>query len=289
MPITINDVDLESILREVEADFDTAVKNQRLRKADDEAVGDDAPGGDAPPDAPPGGDEASAPPPGAGGDMPPPGAGDPDAQGSAPPGADPAADQGAPNDIEGLKAEYAQLPPEELKMHYIAVKAALFAAMQQGGGAGPAGPGADPAAGAGGPPPMPGADPAAGAGAPPPPMAGGPPPAMKGEMTPSKNPNGGGAAMAKAEKLLADQQKQIEGLSTAVEMLLKTPVRKAVTNFDFIRKSEDSNAPTLTRGQIMEKLNEKAKDPKLAKSDRNLINAFCVSSVDASQIAHLLK
>lgn len=182
----LKDSELKNILSEVEAELGSLLKaeQEKLVKAaptDDDSSADDsapsdegsAPGADA-------GAEGSAPAPG-------PEASAPGDEGSAPMGdegmapapdqqMDPAADASAPADPAMLEAEYSKLPPEELKAHYMAAKAALFKVMGAGGDAAPS-----PDAGMAPPPAAPGADAGAmGAGVPPPPDASADP--MMGKM-----------------------------------------------------------------------------------------------------------
>ena len=328
MPINLSDTELSSILSEVEQELGIVLKNEstRLAKAKDGDDGDSDDKGDssgsAPPaasdSAPPGGDSASAAPPGtppAGPDASaPPGAAD----GSAPPGdgsasADPAAEQSA-QDPQALTAEYSQLDDQTLEMHYVACKAALMERLQGQSASASAGspPGSPPAS------PSPAASPSAPPGSPPaspsasaPP---GPPPDLtqKGEMKAGKQmsehaaANGGkGSQMKKSEEvvaleaIVAEQGQMIEGLAKATELLLTTPQRKAVTSVAYMAKTESDAAPStqatdvmkLTKSDINAKLSEKAKDAKLSKSDRTLINQFCVGTpgVGVDKIAHLLK
>ena len=284
--IKISDDELEAILAEVENDLTQVLKSESENLA--KAVGDENdPDAGAPPpagDAPaPGGEaspEASAPP-DAAPSAPPEDSASPAAppaeEGSAP--ADPAAEQG-PMDVEGLKAEYSQLPPEELKMHYLAAKAAMFEVMQGAGGAAPGAPA--PAPGAGAPPPP---DPAA-------------PPAMKSEVPAaqevSASPGNGGMAkseaLAKSEAKFEELAAQVDLLTKALDLSLATPQRRAVTSLSFLKKTESGEEEVqLSKSEIMEKIGEKAKDPSLSKSDRSLINGFCVGSVDVKKIEHLLR
>jgi hypothetical protein len=319
--VYLNQNELDSILAEVTSDLNKAAieQGQRLAKAKEDGSDDDSSdssppssdsdsgssdssGGSAPPapDA-----SASAGPPDASAGGPP-----PDASASAP--ADPAAaSPSAPLDVESLKAEYSQLPPEELEMHLVACKAAYAEQQAAAGGVSPDA-GAPPAPGASpspSPSPSPAPPPAAASpspspSAPPgPPADQSPPPAMKGEMSAgkqlevadAKNRNGG---LAKSEDVLQleakieEQDKMINGLAKAIELVFQKPQRKAVTSVSFLAKGEqNSNTEiTLTRPEILAKLNAKVLDPSLKKSDRQLINSFCVGSVvDVQQIAHLLK
>lgn len=316
--IRLTDPELESILAEVERDLAVVLKSEqdKLQKAQEDGDGDDK--GSAPPSdggsddasasAPPSDDSGSAPPE----------ASSPDASAGGPPpadaasaSADPAAADGSagPMDMDSLKAEYASLPPEELKMHYLACKQALLEVMQQGAGAGAspdpsAPPGASPSPDAGSPPPGPPAgaaspSPSAPPGPPAAPMSPSPspdqpPPAMKGEMKASPANGGGKPKMAKSEDekdaKIADLEQQVTLLAKAVDLALATPQRKAVTSVGFLAKTEDKPADKqLSRDDIKARLSEVAKRPNLAKSDRDLINKFCVGTADASAIAHLLK
>lgn len=201
--LTIKQSELESLLAEVEQEIGQILKSEsdKLVKAHpgEETSGEEEPdmsatddSGDDSGSAPPAGDE-SAPAGGPPGDVsaggPPADAGSPPVDASAPPAGDPMSDPAAgaagdpaaesgPMDMDALAAEYAKLPPEELKMHYLAAKQAIFQMM--GGGADPS---ADPASA--GAPPM-------DAGSPPPaspspsPSA---PPAMKMELS-SIQPSG---------------------------------------------------------------------------------------------------
>lgn len=268
-------------------------------------------GGDSVPSAPPASasDASASAPPGA-------------ADGSAPPSdgsasADPAAQGSAgPMDVQGLTQEYAQLPDDVLEMHYVAAKAALMERLQgqSASGSAPAGsPPASPSPSA--PPASPPASPSpsASASAPPmPPPDQSAPPTQKAEMVPAGKKvaapaaNGGKEApIKKSEEVLAleakvdEQTKMIEGLAKATEILLTTPQRRAVTSVAFMAKTESDKAGNdttevvdvnkLSKSEITAKLSEKSKDPKLAKSDRTLINQFCVGTVNVDKIAHLLK
>jgi hypothetical protein len=185
----IKDADLKQILAEVEAEVGTLFKAEaeKLIKGEgspesspaESSPGEGSAGGEASAGGPPAASPAGAPsaPPAAPAGMAPGAPASPSPAGAP---ADPAAAM-APPSQEELVAEYSKLPPEELKSHYLAAKAALFQVM---GGAGDMGAGAPPAPGAppGAAPVGPGASPSP-AGAPAPagdvPPA---PPAMKGEM-----------------------------------------------------------------------------------------------------------
>lgn len=268
------------------------------------------------PDASPAPDaSASPPPPAAEGSAESPeasGAAPGEAPGEMPPGAP---GEGAPGEdaqpsMDELVQAYSQLDPESLKMHYMAVKAALFQSMGAGDGAPDA---SAPPAGA----PPAGGPPAAS------PPASAPPEMGKAEgvldaVAPSKAgagkdrlapvaPSKAGAgedrlaavAVGKKEKETeleslkksqAEMETALGSLVGAVRTMLETPQRKAVTSaaeMAFVPRTE-APAKTLSKTEILSKLNEKAKTPGLKKSDRELINQFCVGAVDAKDIAHLL-
>lgn len=230
--------------------------------------------------------EASAPPAAA---APPPGA-----EASAPaPGQDSGEIEPAPT-VEALQAEYQKLDPEALKMHFLACKSALMAAMgaDQGAGAPP-----EASAPAGAPPPAPSASPAHA------PMAMG---EKGGKKVVLGNEAGNGGKMeagklGKAEAEVADLKKQVAAqnealgnLSKAVETFLQ-PVRKSVkgvSDLRFVARTEEPKASPvgqLSKKEITAKLREKARDSKLSKSDKDLISSYAVGGVDVSKIEHLLK
>lgn len=299
---TIKDSELKSLLDEVEAELVPFLKSQseRLAKASDpdgDGDEDSSPAGEDSAGGPPPEASASAPEASASEPVPPSAEGSaemPEASAAAPgeapgeaPGADPAMDQG-PLDPESLKAEYAQLPPEELKMHYVAAKAALFELMGQGAG---------PDAGAGAPP-------GAGAGAPPPPMA--PPgpeasasaPALKAELKASPGNGGDALKVKKSEndelealkKSNAEMNDMLAVLAKAVESKLVVE-RKAVTGVNAITKPADAptDVSTLSKSEIAARINKHAMSPLTKNEDRDLINAYLCKEVSVEKIAHLLK
>lgn len=285
----IKDSELKAILAEVEADLSKSLDAEvsKLSKADgedappakDEEIAPEASAPAAEESAPaaemsaPPAEEASASAPEA-----------PPAEGSAPP-AEGAADPAQDDSIspEALQAEYAQLDPESLKAHYLAAKAALFAVM--GAAEQSAAPAAPPEASA----PM----------APPAPE--GSAPALKAEADMSaetKKANGGKIeTVAKSEKSLSKSEKdELLALREQVALqdklfeLLNTPVRKAVTAVDYVAKSDVSaEKRVLSKSEVTEKLKVVTADPKLAKSDRELVNRFYSGTVSIDQIEHLLK
>ncbi len=197
--------------------------------------------------------------------------------------------------VEQLQAEYSQLDPEALKLHYLACKGAIMMAMGQ---AGPEASAPAPDASA---PPMapPGGAPAPEASA---------PPAFKAEMGAGKkidlsDGNGGEIKAGKLGKSESDQRiealelqlkKSEQTMLQLVEIVAK-PLRKSVkgvSELQFITKEGDAPvaAPssTMTKAEITSKLREKAKTT-LSKSDRDLMNQFVVGAVDITKIEHLLK
>jgi hypothetical protein len=277
----LKDSELKAILAEVQADLDKSLdlEVKKLSKAagedempaeepemsagpaeetpgEDHAPGEETPGEEmsAPADEAPMGDEASAAP-------------EASADEAAP--ADPAAEgaEGAMSPEE-LEAEYSKLDPETLKMHYLAAKAALFAAMGGGAGGAPeaSAPAAPPAA-----PPAPGGM-----------EASAPPPAMKSEK--------GTASLSKAEKAELDSLREQVKLQERLFDLLNAPARKAVTAVDFVAKSEEkAEKRVLSKSEVAAKLKTVTADAKLAKSDRELVNGYVLGTVSIDKIEHLLK
>lgn len=197
-------------------------------------------------------------------DAPPPeeglGGGDPADGGGAPPPEEEPAAPDAPPTLEELTAAYGMLPPEELKMHYLAAKTALFETM---GGA----PEGSPPGGPEGPPPEGSSGPGMGS--------------QEG-VPPEEDP-----ALGKSERF-ESLEKSVKGIEKALERLLTAPVRKAVTDIAHIAKSEPSKR-ILSRDEITRKLTAKAADPTLAKSERSLINSYYSGNITVDQIEHLLQ
>ena len=285
---------LDAMLAEVTHELlAMAEKDAQLAKAaDDDAPAEESEGSEGPasPDSDGDDDGDKAPPapeasaPAAEASAPPaPEASAPAPEASAPaPGADQAI-QPAPS-VEELQAEYAKLDPEALKMHYLACKSALMATMGADQGA----PGGEASA----PPP---------AAAPPPPAAGAP--MAMGEMKagkqlPSSPGNGGKLGKSedveKLEKQLAAQDEALMGLAKVVEKLT-TPIRKSVkgvSDLKVIGKTDDGSKPSqaasLSKKEVTEKLKERVREGKLSKSDKDLVSKYTVGAVDLSKIEHLL-
>lgn len=301
MTIKINDNKVKAVLAEVEAELGSLLKAEtaRLAKASEESPGESDEGSS--PASPPGpaspSPDASASPVDASAspDAPPAGPDAPPADGAP---MDPAADQG-PLDPEALMAEYAKLPPEELQVHLMAVKAALAQVTGQ-----------DPDAGGPGMPP-----PASPSAPPMPPASPSPAPAMKAEVTGdmgSRPANGGtqsaavpdaikaeqklaGEALAKAQSNVKelqakfeDQDKQIEALVKAVDLALGQPMRKAVTGLSYVpRVPESKDAPS--KAEVSAKLSELTRSHKLSKSEGERVIAFSMGHIGYDQIKDLLE
>lgn len=258
----ISEKQLKSLLAEVEAELEDVLKSSNLKKNEtlnanggegagsilkaDPGLGDEGAGGEA---------SAGGPPPGEG-DM---GEGSPAGPADASPtsapeegamGGDPAMDQVDP---EALKQEYASLPPDQLKMHYMACKQALMEIMGAQGAAGPeasAGPG-------------PGAS------------AGGPPPGPEGSPT------------FKSEAKIRELEKTVAGLGKVVDILTK-PMRKAVTDVAFVpRTDEGSSRKSLSKSEVTEKLRDITAEGRLKKSDKDLVMKFYSGQVNADALSHL--
>ena len=199
----------------------------------------------------------------------PPAEGVPADDGAAPP---PGGPEGAPPEgggapsVEELVQLFSQLPDDQFENYFMAIQ--QVAEMKQGGGA-------SPDAGAGAPPPGPSAAPA------------GPPP--------------GGAPMAMSEHDKAEIEglkKSVKLLTDALETVTNAPLRKSVTRFengiayipyqDGVKVSEGKplkkSLKELTKSEIHERLKEVTADPKLAKSDRELINGYYARSVGVDKL-----
>lgn len=243
----------------------------------DDSSSSDSAGGPPPPDA------SSAPPPDASASPAPP-AGPPDASASAgappdasaPPAGDPAASANPADSVETLKAAYAQLPPEALKAHFMALKEVIAASMAPAAPMAGAPP-ADPMAGAMGAPPAASASPA------PPPMA----PAASASPAPMAPPVDPMAMknekellekLAKFEARFADQEKSLGSVIQGFEILMRKPERKAIRGKDIagLAKSEPTavDVSKLSRPELLKKCSELASNPDLKKSDRDLITRY---------------
>lgn len=332
----IKDSELKNILAEVEAELVGILKDTSadLRKAAGEDDGGSDEGGSeggegsapASEGASEGGGEAPVAATAPESSAPAEGSAAPEASAPAPDAAmgDPAMDAG-PVDPEALKAEYAKLAPEELKMHYLAAKAALFEAMGAADAAGPeaaaGAPGMAPdAAGSAAPAPTPApmapapAGPAAG---PMDPMAD---PTMKAEVPADmkNNPANGGTQRAavpdaikagvkksetdlvledlkKSDSEKSDKIKEletmVEGLAKALDLVVGQPMRKAATRISdvqFVPKTPEA-AKSLSKSEIETRLVNLVKAGKLDANQRERVISFSMGHASAEQIQDLLE
>jgi len=98
------------------------------------------------------------------------------------------------------------------------------------------------------------------------------------------------AQKVKAEGL----QKSLDAVSAFLTKLVEkkvAPAGKAITSLEVIAKSEGGNdeGKTFTKSEIDATLSKRTLDPKLEKSDRDLINAYYLSGASINSISHLLK
>lgn len=197
---------------------------------------------------------------------------DPDATG------DPAADMDS--DPAALAAEYAKLPPEMLKLHYLACKQAMFAAM----GGPPAAP-ADASMVAASPPVAPPASP--------PPAAMVPPPASPAPDAPPALKSEQDLAIATLKAELDGTKQKLNKAEDAMgrvlgyfEKIAATPVRLATTSIADLAKTEKKPVSELSTKEINEQLARIIEKP-LSKSDRELINDFYKKTVGVEKLTHL--
>lgn len=98
------------------------------------------------------------------------------------------------------------------------------------------------------------------------------------------------AEKAKTEGL----QKNLDAVSAFLTKLVEkkvAPAGKAITSLDVIAKSEGvkEDEKPFSKDEIDTLLSKKAQDPKLEKSDRDLINSFYLNGGNINSISHLLK
>jgi hypothetical protein len=113
-------------------------------------------------------------------------------------------------------------------------------------------------------------------------------PMQKSENTLAKSQAEEIAALKKSNDEL--QRSMAELVQTMNKRLVKpqTPKGKALTQLSALNKSEEAPAQ-MTREEAKKILNKKAQTPDLAKSERELINDFCMNRVGLDRIQHLLK
>jgi len=189
--------------------------------------------------------------------------------------------EGGPPDMEALVNEYAQLPPQELELHYLATKQALMAVLggAQGGASGPEGaPPSPPASGPAGP--------------------GGPPP----EATPTLKSDRAAIAAKDAEiKALQEQLSKSNGRLSNVEkvihLMTNRPLRKAITHISHVAKpgteekldKSEVDVTKLSKSEVTERLNKAVRSPDMKKEDRRLVTAYMYNRANLDDIKHLLQ
>jgi hypothetical protein len=145
------------------------------------------------------------------------------------------------------------------------------------------------AASAGAPPPAPAAAAPAPGGAGPAPLA--------GEGSKPVDPMASAAMKSMKDELdlIKNERdalkKSLSGLTETLEKLASgKPQYKAAqaTDAAVLAKSEQPQTKTMTTAEIRRKLAVVATKPDLKKSDRSLINKYCVGGVEVDAIAHLL-
>ena len=275
---TFSDKEIDALLLSVESALTKAeslAKSEALRK--DFPPTDKKDDKDAPP-APPA-DDAAAPAP----DAPPAPAADAPPAPDAAPHAEPDGDEGAapapaadgeqgleqegadqPLSDEELDQIYGSMDPQELSRHAAAIQKYL-----QGGQPAPEAP----------PAPAPEA------------------PAMKGEkgaeVKPGDSKSMGGMAKSEDFENLKKENEQLKQqfatLSKAVEILAQ-PKRKAVTMTQVIQKSEpEVTKKPVNKAEIKPKLTELTKTSNLTKSERDMINEYCLYGTGEENMIKLIE
>jgi hypothetical protein len=94
--------------------------------------------------------------------------------------------------------------------------------------------------------------------------------------------------MKKSEEF-NELQAQNELLHKALT-LLATPLRKGITGISQVAPAKaEKDVTKMSKSEVIETLNEKAFQADLKKSDRELINGYCLGLVSLDKITHLLK
>lgn len=148
--------------------------------------------------------------------------------------------------FEELKEDYANLPLETLKLHYLAAKEAIAHKMGEKTEA-------------------------------------------DEEMMHKSQKKAVKKSEASVEKAkLQKMEKQMSLMQKSLEKIVSLPLgRKAITEASALQKNE--TAPKqLSKSEVMSKLRSLAASPTLAKSDRELINQFCLGTIELSKVTHLL-
>jgi hypothetical protein len=101
------------------------------------------------------------------------------------------------------------------------------------------------------------------------------------------------AETAQANAKVENLQKSLDAVSAILTKMVErkvAPQGKAITTLDVVAKSEGTQSGnSLTKAEVDAKLLKKCQDPKLEKSDRDLINNFYLNSGSLNSISHLLK
>lgn len=104
------------------------------------------------------------------------------------------------------------------------------------------------------------------------------------------------AELAELRKANSDLNAKLERLIGVTTDLVERPVRKAITGMEYVSirgtpgQDPAANAPKrMAPQEITNRLAEVVRNPRLTKSDRELINDYYDHRVDVSKIEHLLK
>lgn len=117
---------------------------------------------------------------------------------------------------------------------------------------------------------------------------------VKPEIVPSQETELLKSELVSKDAKITELNKTLEAVTAFVTKLVEkkaAPAGKAITSLETIAKSEvEKEDKQLTKKEIADKLLEKASDPKLAKSDREAINAYYTTGqINLTGISHLLK
>jgi hypothetical protein len=199
---------------------------------------------------------------------------------------DPAAEEGGEASPEALRDEYLKLDTDSLKMHYLAVKAALMTKL---GGDQGAGPGMEQSAPIQAPPPAP---------------PQGPPPMGKSEVEILSRLTKAEKGLEEVEVLrkslkekdatIASLEENIGKVAAGFQKLVTSGqvMRKSVQGISFLPKpgtETGAEVSNLSRGELIKKLTEVTSLGKLEKADRDIINRFVVGTGPVESIAKFIK
>lgn len=88
-----------------------------------------------------------------------------------------------------------------------------------------------------------------------------------------------------------DLKKSVDGLVASMNTFFnkkQAPARKAITEVDFVKKSEDTSDKKLSKAEVDQILKTKVSDPKLSGTDRKAINEYYFNNAGLERIKHLL-